>query len=579
MNQILDRVLDRAETESLSRVDRLAAACHAVRMIVASGADLTRRQESARGQAVRQISDIRDKLPRLTTSPVHYKTGGMYGQTAQKPAENYDSDSFRVPDDLTGQILSAQLSAVEELQGISGEADTLQIQADRLSAAIQSLTAEKPRHAGEADFLSALSVCHADSRWNGKQNENQNQFGFNGSIVPPRYTHGRYRRTFNRGQRARGKLSSCHGRGISAARGFRVWNHILESAADRPSRDTLSDRNGADSIRRARVRQIIRELDSGKILSCHSLTNSVLWFDSLSDSTAFSDAIRAGMYQYGGQFYIDRALSELFAFRRHYRRLSDGGMIPARCRAVNRAARRAITGEAGTACQVRLTIPEYRAGLSLSVSVENYDRQTGQRDRLTAEIVVPLVCCLSLTACGLESEYAIGKIRTRDLELQGLPPRVSAAVIRCLEGVQTIHSSGLESLDLSRVPAAFDSPEISTDTGKAVWKLTETADRQLRYHLSSYLNRQRDDTSPVYPDRRSAIARIARRLNSVESVSLSDSYAAGNCKPGTADFCRRWGITDSKISGADLCRKWQKHGWKAESLFIAVLERVTGVEL
>jgi hypothetical protein len=579
MNQILNRVLDRTETESLSRVDRLAAACHAVRMIVESGADLTRRQESARGHAVRQIEVFGNKLPRLTASPVRYKTGGMFGQTAKESAENYNAESFTVPDDLTEQILSAQLSAVTELQGISGEADTLQIQADRLSAAIQSLTAEKPRHAGEADFLSALSVCHADYRWDGKQNENQNQFGFNGSIIPPRYQHGRYRRTFNRGQTRRGKLSSCHGRGISAARGYRVWKHILESAADRPSRDTLSDRDGADSIRAHRVRQIVRELDSGKILSCHSLTHSVLWFDSLSDSTAFSAAIRDGMNQYGGQFYIDRALSGLFAFRRHYQRLSESGMIPARCRAVNRAARNAITGEAGTACQIRLTVPEYRAGLSLSVSVENYSRQTGQRDRQTAEIIVPLVSCLSLTTCGLESEYAIGRIRQRDLELQGLSPRVSAAVIRCLEGVQSIHSSGLESLDMSKVPAAFDGPEISTDTGKAVWKVTETADRQLRYHLSSYLNRQRGELSPVSPDRRSAIARIARRLNSLNYVSLSDSYAVGNCKAGTADFCRRWGISENRISGAELCRLWKRHGWKAESLFVAVLERVTGVEL
>jgi len=579
VNDILNRVLNRTEKESLSRVDRLAAACHAVRLIVETGADLTRRQQSERGQAVREIECIRDRLPVLTSYPARYRTGGIFGQTSQGSAENYDSDSFQVPDGLTEQVLTCQLSAIEKLQEISGEANTLQEQADRLTAAIEILTAEKPRHAGEADFLSALSVCHADDRWNGKQNENQNQFGFNGSIIPPRYQHGRYRRTFNRGQTRRGKLSSCHGRGISAARGFRVWNHILESAADRPSRDTLSYRDGADSIRAHRVRQIVRELDSGQILSSHSLTHSVLWFDSLSDSTAFSTAIRAGMNQYGGQFYIDRALSELFAFRRHYYRLSDSGMIPARCRAVNRAARNAITGEAGTACQIRLTVPEYRAGLSLSVSVENYNRQTGQRDRQTAEIVVPLVSCLSLTTIGLESEYAIGRIRQRDLELQGLSPRVSAAVIRCLDGVQTIHSSGLESLDLSRVPAAFDGPEISTDTGKAVWKLTETADRQLRYHLSHYLNRQRNDSAPVSPDRRSAIARVARRLNSVESVSLSDSYAVGNCRPGTADFCRRWGISGNKISGANLCRLWKRHGWKAESLFVAVLERVTGVEL
>jgi hypothetical protein len=547
-------------------------------LIVETGADFTRRQESERGQAVREIECIRDRLPVLTTHPARYRTGGIFGQTAQELAENYDSDSFRVPDGLAEQVLTCQLSAIEKLQEISGEAETLQGQADRLSSAIESLTADKPRHAGEADLISALSVCHADDRWNGKQNENQNQFGFNGSITPPRYQHGRYRRTFNRGQVKRGKLTSCHGRGISAARGYRVWEEILESAADRPSRDTLSYRHGADGIRRDRVRQIIRELDSGETQSRYSLTRDVLLFDTLSDSTAFSAAIRAGINYYVGQFYVHRALSELFAFRRHYRRLSDSGMIPERCKAVNRSARRAITGEAGTACQIRLTVPEYRAGLSLSFNWMHY-QSSGQGVPMAAEIVVPLVCCLSLTTSGLESEFAIGKIRQRDLELQGLAPRVSAAVIRCLEGVQTIHSSGLESLDLSKVPEAFDGPEVHTDTGKAVWKLTETAERELKYHLQSYLIRQRGESSPVSPDRRSAIAQVARRLNCVESVSLSDSYAVGNCRPGTADFCKRWGITGSKISGAELCRKWQKHGWKAESLFVAVLERVTGVEL
>jgi hypothetical protein len=578
VSKVLNRVLDRAETESLSRVDRLAAACHAVRLIVETGADLTRRQESERRQAVKQIEEIRDRLPRLESHPARYKTGGIFGQTAQQTAENYDSDSFRVPDGLAEQVLTCQLSAIDKLQQISGEADTLQLQADRLSAAVQNLTADKPKHAGEADLVSALSVCHADSRWNGKQNQEQNQFGFNGSIIPPRYQHGRFRRVFNRGQVKRGKLTSCHGRGISAARGYRVWEEILESAADRPSRDTLSYRYGADGIRRDRVRQIVRELDSGQVLSRHSLTHSVLLFDTLSDSTAFSAAIRAGLNQYGGQFHIDRALSDLFAFRRHYRRLSDSGMIPERCKAVNRSARRAITSEAGTSRQIRLTVPEYRAGLSVSFNWMHY-QSSGQGVRMSAEIVVPLVCCLSLTTSGLESEFAIGKIRQRDLELQGLSPRVSAAVIRCLDGVQTIHSSGLESLDVSKVPEAFNGPDIHTDTGKAVWKLTETADRELRYHLTSYLNRQRGESSPVSPDRRSAIARVARRLNSVESVSLSDSYAVGNCKAGTADFCRRWGISENRISGANLCRLWKRHGWKTESLFVSVLERVTGESL
>jgi hypothetical protein len=573
--KVLKRTIDRAESGSLSRVDRLAAACHAVRLIVQAGSTLSKDHRNERQQAVDSLSRCSDRLPVLTAYPATYKTVGAYGQIARETPDDYSMQSYRVPEGIKEQAIQSQLAAIDSLQAIAKQAEEIQEQADRLRGLIDNLTADKPKNSQEADFISALSVCYAADTWERKRNSNQNHFGFNGSIQSNNWRT-RFQKLFIRGLDRKGRLTSRHGRGVSAVRGYRVWNEILSRPGRRPSADSLQVLNGPECIRSKRIRTIARELETGEISSSYSLTHTVRELDRLSNSTAFSDSVRNTLERnYSGDFYVKQELSSLLSFRDSLHRIRLNDMLPKRCRAVNRAADRQHMLNSGTRMQLRLSQFEFVSSISIDVNRRFYSGNRSQTE--TFNIVLPIVACLSLTSHGLETEYSIGRVTTAELTNQNLPSRVSAAVIRCLRSCNTLHSSGLSEVKTEDIPEAYDRLDLSTDSRKAVWKLTEQVERHFRYHLQSAIDRQPNSNKD--PDRRKSIARVARKLRTVPAVTLSDSYAVGNCRAGTADFCRRWNITGSTIAGRDLCKLWKNHSWAAESLFVAVLEKVTGETL
>lgn len=575
--KVLTRTIDRAANDSLPRVDRLAATCHSIRLIVAAGRALSKEQQAEREKAVTTLSRCSNRLPVLTAYPATYKTGGAFGQTAQSPSDDYSAKSYQIPEGIKQQVIQSQLDAIDSLQTIAGQAQEIQEQADRLRVLIDTLTADRPQNSQEADFISALAVCSASDMWERNKNTNQNHFGFNGSIQGNNWRT-RFGKLFDRGYAKRGKLTSQHGRSVSAVRGFRVWDQILSRPNSKPAADSLHFRNGAESIRRNRIWTIVRELETGEVSSSHSLTHTVKELDELSNSTAFSDSVERTLERkYSGDFYNKQCLSSLFSFRDSLERLKLSGMFPDRCRALNRAADREHVLNNGVSTQLRLSRFQFVSSLTIDVNWRVYSGNRPGHRMEAVTIVLPMVACLSLTSQGLETEYSIGRVSPKELQNQNLPSRVSVAVIRCLRNCNTLHSSGLSDIDSKNAPAAFDQFDLTTNTGKAVWKLTEQIERHFRYHLQSSIDRTPNNAHD--PDRRKSIARMAVKLRTVPSVTLSDSYSVGNCKAGTADFCRRWGITGNEITGRNLCSLWRDHSWAAESLFVAVLEKVTGETL
>ncbi|MFZ9065346.1 MAG: hypothetical protein ACO22U_17025, partial [bacterium] len=469
--KVLTKTIDRAADDSLPRVDRLAAACHSIRLVVEAGKGLSKEQQAEREKAVTALSRCSGRLPVLTAYPATYKTGGAYGQTAQESPQDYSLQSYRVPEGIQEQVVQSQLLALDNLQRIANQAGEIQEQADRLRVLIDTLTADRPQNSQEADFISALQVCPASDTWERKQNSNQNHFGFNGSIQGNNWRT-RFGKLFARGYDRKGKLTSQHGRSVSAVRGFRVWNEILSRPGRIPASDNLHFRNGAESIRRNRIRTIVRELETGEVSSSHSLTHTVKELDALSNSTAFSDSVSNVLERnYSGDFYVKQCLSSLFSFRNSLERLKLSGMFPDRCRALNRAADREHMLNNGISTQLRLSQFQFLSSLTIDVSWRVY---SGNHPRMeTVTIVLPMVASLSLTSQGLETEYSIGRVTSKELQNQNLSSRVSAAVIRCLRSCSTLHSSGLSDVDIENAPAAYDQLDLTTNTGKAAWKLTE----------------------------------------------------------------------------------------------------------
>ena len=121
-------------------------------------------------------------------------------------------------------------------------------------------------------------------------------------------------------------------------------------------------------------------------------------------------------------------------------------------------------------------------------------------------------------------------------------------------------------------------------TEKSVESLEFSADSPLFGILQSNLEsaaRERERQKRDEADKREALrkqraetASLALRLRKVETVSLEDSFATGNCKVGTAEFCAKWGIQSSTISGEALARKWRDSKWEQNYLFLRVVRSV-----
>lgn len=112
----------------------------------------------------------------------------------------------------------------------------------------------------------------------------------------------------------------------------------------------------------------------------------------------------------------------------------------------------------------------------------------------------------------------------------------------------------------------------TADDAAAVESLTERIEDAER--RAEYRRRERRSAAERRLLQRQRTAKVARALLSIPRVTLSDSYAVGNCRPGTREFCERIGVTESSLTGAELCRRWKLAGWPDNSLFVRVVERL-----
>ena len=71
---------------------------------------------------------------------------------------------------------------------------------------------------------------------------------------------------------------------------------------------------------------------------------------------------------------------------------------------------------------------------------------------------------------------------------------------------------------------------------------------------------------------RSTVAEYCRKLLRLPEITLEDSYKSGNCKPGTHEFCQRFGIHSDRISGGELARKWRAANWQIDTLFLRAID-------
>jgi hypothetical protein len=152
----------------------------------------------------------------------------------------------------------------------------------------------------------------------------------------------------------------------------------------------------------------------------------------------------------------------------------------------------------------------------------------------------------------LSSEYGIGHHDSPSVE--------------CIpDSVQTYHSDSVELDD--------DGNRVYTEAIAELTSRLDDAERRQEYRL-----RERRSAAERRAMQRVRTASTARKLMTIPRVSLADSYSAGNCRPGTADFCQQLSIPESELTGRELARRWRSAGYPDNSLFVRVVERLYDVE-
>lgn len=79
-------------------------------------------------------------------------------------------------------------------------------------------------------------------------------------------------------------------------------------------------------------------------------------------------------------------------------------------------------------------------------------------------------------------------------------------------------------------------------------------------------------------ERRKELATYARKLVWLESISMLDSKAAGNCLPGTIQFCQTLGInvpqnwSDTSVDTRKLLRAWKSNGYGVNRLLLPAID-------
>jgi hypothetical protein len=127
---------------------------------------------------------------------------------------------------------------------------------------------------------------------------------------------------------------------------------------------------------------------------------------------------------------------------------------------------------------------------------------------------------------------------------------------------------------LQHVATFHETCDVVTVEGEqsATDKLRERIEREFttrRYHYRNRYNREQLSLSL-----RKRNATTLRQLRKIPVITLQDSYNVGNCKPGTAEFCRSLGITGNTIEGRELARLWKRSSYPQNSLFFAVVDKL-----
>lgn len=142
-----------------------------------------------------------------------------------------------------------------------------------------------------------------------------------------------------------------------------------------------------------------------------------------------------------------------------------------------------------------------------------------------------------------------------------------------MDQMQTEYAIGTTSVSvidelLGRIRTDHREEEVSIGTIKT--NLIDRVKSHLRYS-GGYRS------TPVNPEEtrkknRSMVAEYVHKLLRIPEVTLQDSYQSGNCKPGTHEFCQRFGINTERISGGELARKWRAANWQIDTLFLRAID-------
>lgn len=135
-------------------------------------------------------------------------------------------------------------------------------------------------------------------------------------------------------------------------------------------------------------------------------------------------------------------------------------------------------------------------------------------------------------------------------------------------GSRTVDSA-VQSVEWYHQSAIGSSPAVAG----AAESLTQQGIDFLRNRLE-YTRNQKE----TLETRRKELASYARKLIWLETISMLDSKAAGNCLPGTIQFCKTLGVpitnnwTDTRIDARTLLRAWKKHDYGVNRLLLPAID-------
>jgi hypothetical protein len=135
-------------------------------------------------------------------------------------------------------------------------------------------------------------------------------------------------------------------------------------------------------------------------------------------------------------------------------------------------------------------------------------------------------------------------------------------------GSETVDNA-IQSIDWYHQSAIGNSPVVDG--------VAESLRRQAIDHLRTrlgYAPRQKE----TLQTRRKELASYARKLVWLETISMLDSKAAGNCLPGTLQFCQTLGIdvppswSDTVVDTRKLLRAWKQNGYGVNRLLLPAID-------